>query len=97
MVLTVTIEPLYNKSIPHARVHVHRPPSSQQYMNTPRVLLSLLTTGSWYRFADVCRGKPVMLISMIGTTISHLAFVQAEFIPKDFRVYVGGIALPETL
>ncbi|PBK98256.1 hypothetical protein ARMGADRAFT_572434 [Armillaria gallica] len=70
-----------------------RPPSFRQYMGTLRALLSLFTIGSWSHVADVWGGKPVMLISMIGTTISHLVIVQAEFIRKDFRVYVGSVAL----
>ncbi|PBK66468.1 hypothetical protein ARMSODRAFT_977402 [Armillaria solidipes] len=65
-------------------------------MNMLRVLLSLLTIGSWSHFADVWGRKPVMLISMMGTMLSYLVFVlfqQAEFIQKDFRVYVGIVAL----
>ncbi|SJL15616.1 uncharacterized protein ARMOST_19119 [Armillaria ostoyae] len=69
------------------------PPSFRQYVDTLRVLLSLFTIGSWSHVADVWGRKPVMLISMIGTTISHLVFVQAEFIRKDFCVYVGSVAL----
>ncbi|KAK0440542.1 hypothetical protein EV421DRAFT_1961342 [Armillaria borealis] len=65
-------------------------------MNMLRVLLSLLTIGLWSHFADMRGRKPVMLISMMGTMLSYLVFVlfqQAEFIQKDFRVYVGIVAL----
>ncbi|PBK98261.1 hypothetical protein ARMGADRAFT_1075117 [Armillaria gallica] len=68
----------------------------RRYMNILRVLLSLLTIGSWSHFADVWGRKPVMLISMTGTMLSYLVFAllqQVEFIQKDFRVYVGIVAL----
>ncbi|KAK0452936.1 uncharacterized protein EV420DRAFT_631831 [Desarmillaria tabescens] len=66
-----------------------------KYRQTLRVLLSLLTIGWWSHLADVWGRKPIMLISLTGTTLSYLLFIalpQAK-LPPDPRVYVGIVAL----
>ncbi|KAK0440537.1 hypothetical protein EV421DRAFT_1961330 [Armillaria borealis] len=74
-------------------INEQRPPSFRQYMDTLRVLLSLFTIGSWSHVADYrAYLDERAFLSLINIT-GHLVFVQAEFIRKDFRVYVGSAAL----